>query len=117
MDDDAKLAPFAEAEVGATGLELLLALTLKWASQEKVSLLHALSLISPASAQILGIPAGDLSPNSIADICIFDINEYWKVAPSALKSQGKNSPFNGLELAGKVKTTLVHGQVVYQSYY
>ncbi len=117
VDDDAKLAPFAEAEVGATGLELLLALTLKWASQEKVSLLHALSLISPASAQILGIPAGDLSPNSIADICIFDINEYWKVAPSALKSQGKNSPFNGLELAGKVKTTLVHGQVVYQSYY
>ena len=115
VDDDAKLAPFAEAEVGATGLELLLALTLKWAAQEKVSLLHALSLISPASAQILGIPAGDLSPNSIADICIFDINEYWKVAPSALKSQGKNSPFNGLELAGKVKTTLIHGQVVYQS--
>ena len=55
--------------------------------------------------------------NNTFDICIFDINEYWKVAPSALKSQGKNSPFNGLELAGKVKTTLVHGQVVYQSYY
>ncbi|MGZ8258864.1 MAG: dihydroorotase [Methylotenera sp.] len=114
VDDDAKLAPFAEAEVGATGLELLLALTLKWAHQEKVDLLHAIALISQASAQILGIEAGELSLNSNADICIFDANEYWKICPGALKSQGKNSPFNGLELAGKVKTTLVHGQVVYQ---
>ena len=114
VDDDAKLAPFAEAEVGATGLELLLTLTLKWALQEKLALIHALGLVSQASAKILGIPAGDLSLNSAADICIFDANEYWKVCPSALKSQGKNSPFNGLELAGKVKTTIVNGQVVYQ---
>jgi dihydroorotase len=114
VDDDAKLAPFAEAEIGATGLELLLALTLKWAQQEKVGLLEAISLVSQASAQILGIPAGDLNPHSDADICIFDATEYWKVSSGTLKSQGKNSPFNGLEIAGKVKTTLVHGQVVYQ---
>lgn len=114
VDDDAKLAPFAEAEVGATGLELLLALTLKWAMQEKLNLPDAISLISQASANILGIPAGCLSPNSDADICIFNANEYWKVNASALKSQGKNTPFNGLEMAGKVKFTLVHGQVVYQ---
>ncbi len=115
VDEDAKLAPFAEAEIGATGLELLLALTLKWAHQEKVSLLDAISLVSQSSAQILAIPAGNLSLNSDADICIFDANEYWKISPSSLKSQGKNTPFNGLELAGKVKTTLVHGQVVYKS--
>lgn len=115
VDDDAKLAPFAEAEVGATGLELLLALTLKWAQQEKLSLLNAIALISLSSAKILGIAAGDLSVNSNADICIFDANEYWKIEPKALKSQGKNTPFTGLEIAGKVKTTLVNGQVVYQS--
>jgi dihydroorotase len=115
VDDDAKLAPFAEAEVGATGLELLLALTLKWAHQEKLDISHAISLISQASAQILGIPAGNLSVNADADICIFDANEYWKILPNALKSQGKNTPFNGLEIAGKVKTTLVNGQVVYQA--
>lgn len=114
VDDDAKLAPFAEAEIGATGLELLLALTLKWAQQEKVDLLTAISLISDASAKILGIPAGNLTVNSDADICIFDANEYWKINANALKSQGKNTPFTGLEMAGKVKTTLVHGQVVYQ---
>jgi len=113
VDDDAKLAPFAEAEIGATGLELLLPLTLKWAKQEKVSLPHAIERITKASANILGIAAGDLSPNSNADLCIFDANEYWKVSPKTLKSQGKNTPFTGLELAGKVKFTLVNGQVVY----
>ncbi|MBZ4201146.1 MAG: dihydroorotase [Methylotenera sp.] len=115
VDDDAKLAPFAEAEIGASGLELLLTLTLKWANQEKVSLVSALGLISSASANILGIAAGNLSPNSDADICIFDPSLYWKVEASSLKSQGKNSPFTGLEMAGKVKYTLVNGQLVYQS--
>lgn len=114
VDDDAKLAPFAEAEIGATGLELLLPLTLKWAAEHKVSLPHAIKLITESSAQILGIPGGHLSLNSDADLCIFDPNEYWKIGSNALKSQGKNTPFTGLELAGKVKLTLVHGQIVYQ---
>ena len=114
VDDDAKLAPFAEAEIGATGLELLLSLTLKWAQQERISLLNAIKCVTQSSANILGINAGDLSINSDADICIFAADEYWKVTPNALKSQGKNTPFTGLELAGKVKTTLVRGQIVYQ---
>ena len=114
VDDDAKMAPFAEAEIGATGLELLLPLTLKWAQQEKVALQQAIKLITQSPANILGIHAGDLSVGSTADICILDANAYWKVCPHALKSQGKNTPFNGLELAGKVKITLVHGQIVYQ---
>jgi len=114
VDDDAKLAPFAEAEIGATGLELLLPLTLKWATEQKVGLLQAIGSITQASARILGVPAGDLSVNSDADLCVFDANEYWKVCPDTLKSQGKNTPFTNLELAGKVKLTLVHGQIVYQ---
>lgn len=115
VDDDAKMAPFAEAEIGATGLELLLPLTLKWAAEHKVSMLHAIKLITQTSAQILGIPGGSLSVNQDADLCIFDADEYWKVCAGSLKSQGKNTPFNGLELAGKVKYTLVHGQIVYQN--
>ncbi|MEI6227280.1 MAG: dihydroorotase [Methylophilaceae bacterium] len=114
VDDDAKLAPFAEAEIGSTGLELLLTLTLKWASEQKLDLVQALAHVTQTSAKILGINAGDLSVNSDADICIFDPKEYWKVGASTLKSQGKNTPFTGLELAGKVRTTLVHGQIVYQ---
>lgn len=115
VDDDAKLAPFAEAEIGATGLELLLVLVLKWAQQEKIALHKALALVSNQPANILGIPAGELATLKPADICIFDLNEYWQINPNNLKSQGKNSPFNGLEILGKVKITLVNGQIVYQT--
>jgi dihydroorotase len=115
VDEDAKQLPFAEAEAGATGLELLLPLTLKWATQEKLSLLDALARITLQPAQILGLDAGHLSVGSAADLCIFDPERYWKVEPAALKSQGKNTPFLGMELQGRVRHTLVNGAVVYQT--
>lgn len=115
VDDDAKLLPFAEAEPGATGLELLLPLALKWGKQYKVSLFDTIKRITSMPAQILGISAGHLSLNNNADICIFDPNQYWKVEANALQSQGKNTPFLGFELAGKVRYTLLNGQIVYQS--
>jgi dihydroorotase len=115
VDDDAKLVPFAQSELGATGLELLLPLTLKWAAQTNISLSQAIALISTSAAKILNIPAGSLSMGSNADICIFDPEAYWKIDAKNLISQGKNTPFNHLEVAGKVKTTLVHGNIVYQN--
>lgn len=114
VDDDAKLQPFANAEAGATGLELLLPLTLKWASEIRLPLVTALARVTSAPAAILGIDAGHLSLGSNADICIFDATEYWKIEAGTLLSQGKNSPFTGLELAGKVHYTLLHGQIVYR---
>ena len=114
VDDDAKQLPFAEAEAGATGLELLLPLALKWAEQEKVPLLHALSRISSIPAQLLGQKMGHLSVGAHADICIFDPQTHWKVEPTALKSQGKNTPFNGYEMQGRVRYTLLDGQLVFQ---
>ena len=115
MDEDAKQLPFAEAEAGATGLELLLPLVLKWAQQENISLPDALAKATMQPAQILGLDAGHLSVGAAADLCVFDPEAYWKVEPGALKSQGKNTPFNGLEVQGRVRYTLVDGQVVYQS--
>lgn len=115
VDDDAKLAPFAETEIGATGLELLLPLALKWANESKISLSQMMSLITYQPAQILGIKAGSINVHSDADLCIFNPETYWKITPQALKSQGKNTPFTGLELAGKVEYTLVHGQIVYHN--
>jgi dihydroorotase len=112
VDDDAKQLPFAEAEAGATGLELLLPLTLKWAGNKALS--EALAKVTLHPAQIMGLDAGHLSIGSAADICLFDPDQYWKIEPAALKSQGKNTPFLGLELQGKVRYTLVDGQVVYQ---
>jgi dihydroorotase len=114
VDEDAKQLPFAEAEAGATGLELLLPLTLKWATQEKLSLLEALAKVTVQPARVLGLDAGHLSVGSAADLCILDPAQYWKVEPGALKSQGKNTPFLGMELQGRVRHTLVNGRVVYQ---
>lgn len=114
VDDDAKLLPFAEAEAGASAVELLLPLALKWANQHKLSLSDAIARITTQPATIMGIPAGTLSVGTCADIVIFDADEYWKVEASQLKSQGKNTPFLNLELAGKVHSTLVEGMITYQ---
>ncbi len=115
VDDDAKLLPFAEAESGATGLELLLPLTLKWATETKIPLSQALAKITHIPAKILGINTGHFIPGHAADVCIFDPQQHWKVEPIALKSQGKNTPFLGLEVQGRVCYTLVEGHVVYES--
>jgi dihydroorotase len=114
VDDDAKQLPFAEAEPGATGVELLLPLTLKWAEESRLSLATGLARVTSNPARILGIDAGTLSQGASADICVFDPDRYWKVEPRALKSQGKNTPFIGLEVKGKVRYTLVEGQIVYE---
>jgi dihydroorotase len=114
VDDDAKQLPFAEAEAGATGLELLLPLVLKWAEQEKVPLLDALSRVTINPAQLLGQKIGHLSVGAHADICMFNPKTSWKVEPAALQSQGKNTPFNGYEMQGRVRYTLLDGQIVYQ---
>lgn len=115
VDDDAKQLPFGESEPGATGLELLLPLTLKWAEETGTPLAAALSRVTVAPARIMGIDAGHLSPGAAADLCIFDPQAWWRVDPRALKSQGRNTPFLGLELRGRVRHTLVAGHVVYEA--
>ena len=115
VDEDSKLLPFAESEAGATGLELLLPLTLKLALEMKVPLTQALARITREPARILGLDAGHLSQGHTADVCVFDAEYYGKVSVAALKSQGKNTPFLGIELPGKVHYTLLQGQIVYDA--
>ena len=115
VDDDAKQRPFAEAEPGATGLELLLPLTLKWAADTRTPLAVALRKVTSGSCAVLGIPGGSLAPGAPADLCLFDPAARWKVAPAALFSQGNNTPFIGMEVQGKVRYTLVGGQVVFEA--
>lgn len=114
VDEDAKLLPFGESEAGAIGLELLLSLLLKWATEMKIPLVVALAKITSESARVLGVEAGHLSLGVAADLCIFDPDQYWKVEAATLKSQGKNTPFLGMELQGKVKYTLANGILVYE---
>ncbi|MBI2313980.1 MAG: dihydroorotase [Betaproteobacteria bacterium] len=115
VDEDAKQVPFGEAEAGATGLELLLPLTLKWGRESGVALARTLAKITTEPARILGLDAGHLAPGATADVCVFDPEAWWKVEPRALRSQGKNTPFLGMELQGKVRHTLVAGHLVYEA--
>ncbi len=112
---DDKLLPFGEAKPGATGLEVLLPLTLKWAEEAKVDLPTALARITSAPADVLGLASGQLAIGSPADICIFDPEATWQLTPEALKSRGKNSPWMGYMMTGKVSHTLVGGRMVYRA--
>jgi dihydroorotase len=114
VEDDGKHLPFAEAEPGATGLELLLPLTLKWAEARKLPLPKALARITSDAARVLGVPAGRLAIGAPADIALFDPRATLRVSAESLKSQGKHTPFAGYELAGRVRYTLVGGNVVYE---
>ncbi len=121
VDEDAKMLPFAEAEPGATGVELLLSLALKWAQESGVGLTRALAVLSSEPARVLGnalgtlqASAGQLVVGGVADVCVFDPQTEWTVSPQALHSQGKHTPFAGYELPARVRCTIVGGQIAYQ---
>ena len=121
VDTDAKTLPFAEAEPGATGLELLLSLALKWGQDSGVGLVRALAVLTSEPARVLGSALGTLQASvgqlvegGVADVCIFDPQAEWLVQPSALRSQGKHTPFSGYALPGRVRCTLVGGHVAYE---
>lgn len=114
LDEDDKHLPFAEAAPGAIGLELLLPLTLKWGEAAGLPLAAALARVTSEPARILGVGSGRLAPGSPADIAVFDPRAPLHVVPEALKSQGRNTPFLGHELSGRVRYTVLAGNVVYE---
>lgn len=115
VDDDAKLLPFAESEAGATGLELLLTLTVKWMREEGVPASRIVELLCNKPAEIIRVQAGGLRPGMPADLCLFDPDFDWLVGPTTLISQGKHTPFNGFPMQGKVMATMVNGHLGYNT--
>jgi dihydroorotase len=125
VDEDAKTLPFAEAEPGATGLELLLSLACKWhldSKGEAVNLMRALAVLTCEPARVLGpalasfeASAGKLLVGGVADVCVFDPAAEWTVEPGALRSQGKHTPFSSYQLPAKVRCTLVGGRVAFEA--
>lgn len=121
VDEDAKTLPFAEAEPGATGLELLLSLAIKWSQDQGVPLARALAVVTSEPARVLGTALGTLQASvgqlvegGVGDLCIVDPRAAWTVQADALASQGKHTPFSGYELPARVRATLVGGQVAFE---
>jgi dihydroorotase len=132
VSEDEKMLPFGEATPGATGVELLLSLAMKWSGADLQDqpaadkLRQALSVVTQGPVKVLGDALGSLTHSAgrlvaggVADIVLFDPAARWQVQPSALVSQGKHTPFafesTGFELAGRVRLTLVAGQVAHDA--
>ncbi len=122
VDADAKALPFAEAEAGATGLELLWSLALKWGQDAQVPVTDVLSRITADPARVLGSTLGSLQDSvghlavgGVADVCVLSTEGHWLVGDAALRSQGKSTPFSGYELPGRVMATVVGGQVAFEA--
>ena len=126
VDDDSKTLPFGEAEPGATGLELLLSLALKWGADAGLDLGRTLARVTCAPVAVLGETVGSLAASAgrlveggVADVCVFDPHTTWRLEPGLLKSQGRHTPFSfshtGMGLPGRVRATLVAGTVAYEA--
>ena len=125
LSPDEKTLPFAEAVPGASGLELLLSLALKWGQDRHLPLPQVLQTVTSSPVRVLGGPLGSLTDSAgrlieggVADICVFDPQAQWMATPQTLVSQGKHTPFafdrSGTMLPGKVRATLVAGTVAFE---
>lgn len=110
---DAKQAPFASTEAGVSALETFLPLCLRLTQQTDINLAELIEKITSSPASILGIEAGSLSVGANADVCIFDGDEDWQLGSDSINSHGKNTPFLGWNFQGKVKHTIVDGNLLF----
>jgi len=124
--DDAKNLPFAEAEPGASAVELLLSLALKWGQDDRIDLPRTLARVTSDPARVLGSSLGALADSAgrlvvggVADVCVFDPALTWQVSRDVLISQGKHTPFDfaatGTALPGRVRATVLGGSLSHES--
>ncbi len=110
-----KIRELAFAPFGVTGLETLLAATLtRMTATDLMELPAAIALVTCGPAKILGLPGGRLTEGAPADLMLFDPAELWTVRGAETVSRADNTPFEGMELKGRVQATILAGQPVYQ---
>ena len=113
QDVDTKRLPFADAASGAIGLETLLSAALRLHHDGSVPLLRLIDALSTRPAAIYGLDAGTLKPGARADLALVDLNAPWQVNESEIRSQSKNSCFEGTRFQGQVLQTMVAGRTIF----
>lgn len=109
-------ADFEKAPNGSIGMETSLSVGLTYLVKEgKLSISKLIEKMSTAPAKIIGIEAGSLQQGKNADIVIFDPEESFVVDTEKLHGRSKNTPFKNLTLQGKVKYTILGGEVVFEN--
>ncbi len=114
-DEESKRLPFAQAATGSIGIETLLSLSLELYHNESLTLEKIIKCLTINPAKILKINKGTLKEGSDADICIFDLEKPWVVKAEELKSKSKNTAIENRKLQGKVKMTLLNGEIAYSN--
>lgn len=112
--EEEKSGGFENSPFGIVGLETSVGLTVtKLVKPGHITLKQMVEKMSYNPAKILGINKGTLKEGSVADITIFDPDEEYTVDKNDFESKGKNTPFDGYKLCGKVKYTILDGEIVY----
>ncbi|MGB3488251.1 MAG: dihydroorotase [Xanthobacteraceae bacterium] len=114
QDVETKRLPFAEAAVGAIGLETMLSAGLRLVHNDELDITALIRAMSTRPAELLGLPGGTLRAGSPADVIVIDPDEPWVLDPADLKSQCKNTPFDEARFTGRVRQTVVGGKSVYR---
>lgn len=113
QDVDTKRLPFAEAEVGAIGLETLLAAALRLYHNGDVPLSRLVEALSTGPARLFDLPGGSLAAGAPADLILVDLDAPWLVRESDIRSLSKNTCFEGARMQGRVLQTMVAGRTVF----
>ena len=109
---DEKNVEYDLAAFGISGVETSFSLSYTHLVKGGVLTLSQLAeRMSTAPACILGLEGGALKEGNVADIMLADLNEKYVIDSKEFRSKGKNTPFNGCEVYGKVKMTIVNGEI------
>ncbi len=109
-----KARPLPDAPSGMVGLETSLALALTGLYHTGLlPLARVLALMSASPAALLGLPKGTLEVGRDADLVLFDPEEEWTIDKEQFVSKGRNTPFHGRTVRGRVKYTISQGKIIY----
>jgi dihydroorotase len=113
---DEKEREFADAPNGIVGFETALAVNLTWLVRPKIIDLRLLiERMSCAPARVFHLPGGTLRRGSAADVTVFDPGAEWEVNSSKFRTKGRNTPYHGMPLTGRVRCTIVDGKVIHRA--
>jgi dihydroorotase len=112
---DEKEREFADAPNGIIGLETALAVNITWlVASGIIDVPTLVEKMSCAPARVFHLPGGSLRRGSAADVTVFDPDAEWVVDPARFRSKGRNTPYTGKTLRGRVRSTIVAGRVAYR---
>jgi dihydroorotase len=113
---DEKEREFADAPNGIIGLETALAVNITWLVKSGIiDVATLVDRMSCAPAKVFGLPGGSLARGAPADVTVFDPGAEWRVDPATFLTKGRNTPYAGMQLTGRVLHTIVDGRLAYST--